>query len=336
VAARLKGGVMPLDGSDTDATMKLPDWPWPQMIGTTVIAQTIAGGTPVALIPFSDLQRISRLHDSALKVEWASKQLQLLKARIHESHFDTDYISILRAELDQKSGYHIFTIAEMPNVGVYCADLSLTAADLIGNLRSSLEYLAWRFANEFCSGTPPDPNAVQFPICDTPADFVRQERLKKQVHPDAFAFMEKYQPYHGIDGRHDSYFGTYQHQLAHLRDLSNSEKHRLTELFLMLPTQVWYGPVQTAECEEEIYGHKVKRTDFTFLGTGDPIFPGMPVLALRLKDEPDSIEKAGSVNPHIAMSGQRPMIETLDRILTFVHMTLSDCARLSYRQGDLK
>lgn len=164
---------------------------------------------------------------------------------------------------------------------------------------------------------------MQFPICDTPTTFTSQNRLRSQLDPAAFAFIERYQPYHGIDGRHDSYHGEYIHQLAHLRDLSNSEKHRLIELFLMLPTQMWFGTFNTVEIEEEVFGHKLKHIDHRFLGTNGTIYTGMPVLALRLNGEPDVIERAGSLNPHIAMSGQRPMVETLERILNFVHLILS-------------
>ena len=134
--------------------MKIERWPWPLTVGTSVISQTIVGGAPAALIPFAELQRIAGLKDSAQKCEWASKQLQQLRAVINASHFDTDYISILRATLDRTSGRHIYTIAEIPPRESYCTSVSLMAADLIGNLRSSLEYLTWRLANEFCNGPP--------------------------------------------------------------------------------------------------------------------------------------------------------------------------------------
>ncbi len=296
-------------------------------VSRSVISQTIAGGAPAALIAFAELQRIARLKDSAQKCEWVSKQLQQLRAVINASHLDPDYISILRATLDRTSGRHIYTIAEIPPMEGYCTSLSLMAADLIGNLRSSLEYLTWRLANEFCNGPPPDPKAVQFPICNTRADYERQERLKRQVHPDAFSFIERYQPYHGINGRYDSYFGDYLHPLAHLRDLSNEEKHRVTQLFLMLPTQISLGPVKFAGPEEEVQGQRVKRPIYDFIGTEDPIYFGMPVLSIQLDAEPDVIERAGSVIPHIAMPGNRPMLESIERLLTFVHMILSDCAR---------
>jgi hypothetical protein len=297
------------------------------MVRRSVISQTIAGGAPAALIAFAELQRIARLKESAQKCEWASKQLQQLRAVINASHFDTDYISILRAALDRTSGRHIYTIAEIPPMESYCTSLSLIAADLIGNLRSSLEYLTWQLANEFCNGLPPDPKAVQFPICDKRADYEGQERLKKQVHPDAFSFIERYQPYRGINGRHDSYFGDYLHPLAHLRNLSNEEKHRVTQLFLMLPSQISFGPVKLAGPDEEVLGQRVKRPIYDFIGTEDPIYLGMPVLSIQLDAEPDVIERAGSVIPHIAMPGNRPMLESIERLLSFVHMILSDCAR---------
>jgi hypothetical protein len=309
--------------------MKMSNWPWGQVVGETVISQTIVGGNPANLISFEELLHVPRLHNSALKVMWAAKQLEQIRARVKDSQFDSDYLSILRAELDEDSGYHILKISQMPDLREYCEYLSLTAADFLGNLRSSLEYLTWQFASEFCKGNPPLPRSVQFPICDTAADFTTsQSRLRSQLDSVAFAFIERYQPFHGIDGRHDSYHGEYIHQLAHLRELSNSEKHRLTELFLMLPTQVWFGTFNIVEIEEDAFGHTLKRMDRKFLGTNDTLHIGMPVLALRLNCEPTVIERAGSFIPHIAMSGQRPMIETLERILNFVHLILSDCARL--------
>ena len=305
--------------------MKIEKRPRLLTVRRSVISQTIAGGAPAALIAFAELQRIARLKDSAHKCEWASKQLQQLRAVINASHLD--YVSILRATLDRTSGRHICTIAAIPPVEGYCTSLSLMAADLIGNLRSSLDYLTWRLADEFCNGPPPYPKAVQFPICDIRADYERQARLKQQIHPNAFSFIERYQPYHGTNGRHDSYFGDYLHPLAHLRNLSNEEKHRVTQLFLMLPTQISFGPLKFAASEEEVLGQRVKSPIYDFIGTEDPIYLGMPVLSIQLEAEPDVIERAGSVIPHIAMPGNRPMLESIERLLTFVHMILSDCAR---------
>lgn len=297
-------------------------------ISRSAISQTIAGGTPAVLIAFAELQRIARLKDSAQKCEWASKQLQQLRAVINASHVDPDYILILRATLDRIYGRHICTIAAVPPATeAYCTSLSLMAADLIGNLRSSLDYLTWRLANEFCNGQPRNPKAVQFPICDRRADYERQTLLKQQIHPDAFSFIQRYQPYHGTNGRQDSYFGDYLHPLAHLRNLSNEEKHRVTQLFLMLPTQISFYPLKFAASEEEVLGQRVERPIYDFIGTDDPISLGMPVVSIQLNGEPDVIERAGSVVPHIAMPGNRPMLESIERLLTFVHMILSDCAR---------
>jgi hypothetical protein len=87
--------------------------------------------------------------------------------------------------------------------------------DSVHNVRSALDYVAWRLAG----GDPTDLNTL-FPICKHPAKFksISGYRLKR-IHPDAVAEVESIQPYNRPDPLHSS--------LWLIEELDARDKHKL-------------------------------------------------------------------------------------------------------------
>ncbi len=101
--------------------------------------------------------------------------------------------------------------------------------DVVHNLRSALDHLAYALAESYTGAPLPDDIArsSEFPIFDSAADFSERKRNGRPtarsglhkirgVDPSVQAIIEGLQPYHGGDHA----------RLAVLRDLSNRDKHR--------------------------------------------------------------------------------------------------------------
>jgi hypothetical protein len=101
--------------------------------------------------------------------------------------------------------------------------LPLIVGDLVHNLRSAVDHLAWQIVQHGNNSTltPSKANQVQFPICDTLDQFnseFKRGRLLGMGQVEE-TIIRRHQPYRrGTDAR--------LHPLAQLRDLSNEDKHR--------------------------------------------------------------------------------------------------------------
>lgn len=110
-----------------------------------------------------------------------------------------------------------FFLTELPP-----AHLSVVIGDIVNNLRSSLDHLAWQLviAN---GGTPQtSPPTTQFPLHrsrTTSSGKLRKIEIAGGVAPKALAAVESLQPYHRVQDPG-------KHPLALLAELSNIDKHR--------------------------------------------------------------------------------------------------------------
>lgn len=96
--------------------------------------------------------------------------------------------------------------------------------DCVHSLRSALDHLIYAIAVcESGINPPPNWNALQFPIGDTPAKFQGESRKIRTLSQSVRAAIEGVQPY---NRRH----AQIPPLLAVLRDLDNSDKHRLLHI----------------------------------------------------------------------------------------------------------
>lgn len=99
-------------------------------------------------------------------------------------------------------------------------EIGVIAGDVVHNLRSALDHLAWQLAL-LNTATPYD--LTQFPIALTPGEFgsKRGQKMIGDLSPNHRARIESFQPYHGTSKAWTPL------ALADLRTLSNTDKHRL-------------------------------------------------------------------------------------------------------------
>lgn len=125
---------------------------------------------------------------------------------------------------------------------------SVLVGEIIHDLRSTLDHLAWGLS-ELNSGSAPYPlpnswRRIQFPICDTAAEFSREASNRLwALAPADVAAIEALQPYSGGQGT----------RLRFLRDLSNIDKHRTLHLLcaMLQAQQEYVRAVSAQDCELE-------------------------------------------------------------------------------------
>lgn len=172
------------------------------------------------------------------KVNRAKHLRDALEGYIKETFSAKASLSTLGAKFDKESGEHIVYINRVPDLGHFLDNVALFIGDVVHNLRCALDHLAFQLALYHRDGslTLQQEKAVQFPICDSGEEFRRQcDRYLKDIAPEHRTIIKGLQPYHGLAGRPDSWSGTYIHQLALLRDLSNADKHRMLIPILAVP-----------------------------------------------------------------------------------------------------
>jgi hypothetical protein len=159
-----------------------------------------------------------RLRDIRLKVKWADKHLVNLQIAISDFLGKRPYK--VRADVDPKfrqPTYYIDSVRRTP------FEIAALTGDVIQNLRSALDHLAWSLV-EIGQHSLPAPltagerKRVGFPIVDTddPTEYETQRRRKvKGMRNNAIKKIDAIKPYKGGDKT-----------LWELNQLNNVDKHR--------------------------------------------------------------------------------------------------------------
>ena len=152
---------------------------------------------------------------SRLKVERASKHLEELEREVR-AFFDNNPYRPIRHVDPEDTRYFIYQFPPQP---VPPLSLAVIVGDVVHNLRSSLDHIAWQLS--LLTTSEPYKNTA-FPIFkDTkPTSVTNFKRMTKDVLPDAIRVIEALQPYHAGDT------AEYTH-LWILNSLWNTDKHRL-------------------------------------------------------------------------------------------------------------
>lgn len=154
---------------------------------------------------------------------------------------------------DADADEHILYLASDPDKAfLSLRKSSLVLGDLINNLRSALDHLLYALAFYEQKGRIQNPNSIQFPICDSETRWEDEKNLKKisQISPQNQEKIRILQPY--VQGPAKiGEFTFNRHLLSLLRDISNSDKHKmLTELEIDRRGILWnekMGPVSVDE-----------------------------------------------------------------------------------------
>lgn len=152
------------------------------------------------------------LESCRLKLARADHHFTGLHARILK--LGRDYPHRLTDEIDSQTGEKVWRYSGDPPAPP--ADIHPFIGDVLYNLRSALDHLAWQLVRVAGGATTP---RIAFPLFDT-ADGYGKHALGKMKGMDAKAIaeIERLQPYHGADAR--------QIRLGWLDCLGNIDKHR--------------------------------------------------------------------------------------------------------------
>jgi hypothetical protein len=235
--------------------------------------------------------------------------------------------TVIGAHLDADIGYHRLRVESIPDLETFAEDFCNAIFDIAGAFRASLDKLAWKAVCSITNGHPKDPRGVKFPIADTPIEWSKQKRAWKQFDAAHCAFIESFQPYHRTNGRADSWYGPYEHQLTLLHDLANDDKHRDSWPVFLASSQVMLrAELFPSDRTERFMAYD--RMNKQFVGIGEPMDVGLEVMQARFfEGAPLEINDAGRVAPQVALPEGRIVIPTLQRIERFVHLILSEFAQ---------
>ncbi|MET9445672.1 hypothetical protein [Streptomyces cinerochromogenes] len=276
------------------------------------------------------------LWSAKAKLRRAKKQCEELEAYIDTFRGDASSRSLLRAELDPVTGYHILRISHVPDYRPAIEDVSLSVGDIINNLRCSLDHLAWQYACAHAQGTPKKPKNISFLPCSGDSG---QHKTPGIFAPAAWGRMHEFQPCRGGNGRPDSWSGPYIHQLDLLTDLSNSDKHQMlahielhSNQFETIPTRDDLPPwVMRTDTGVEFLPERVNDPDpgaalldFTHSSHLAEIGAEVVRMHVPLWSDFPVIEQAGTATPLFALPEGRPVVATFQRLFQYVEAVVVD------------
>ena len=146
------------------------------------------------------------------KTERAKEHLRNLQGEVSAFLATKPYkVGFKRDPDTRKTVYFVAGVAATP------VTLPLIAGDVLQNLRSALDHLAYRLEVVGLGSDPPDPRYIAYPICDVEAEYLalRNGRIKS-ARPDAISAIDATKPYRGGND-----------VLWRLHKLNIIDKHRL-------------------------------------------------------------------------------------------------------------
>jgi hypothetical protein len=292
-----------------------------------------AGGNRQRQIARPDTTAILAIYDHGVnldsawaKLHHAERHIDDLDRRIGVCLADGRPRPRFRAELDLASGFHVVRIASTPDLAPLTVEVSLALGDVVHDLRSGLDHLAWQLASKFAGGVPARPRQVYFPICDSSGKERHQD--PSYFDPADWRQLHEFQPCKGVNGRPDRWSGEYVHQLWLLQEMSNVDKHRSLSVVLLtsnaislIPTRQDLPPwlVKTEEGfsvdPERMLDPDPNADEINTEHADMLVEVGAEVARVRApawQDRP-SIEEVGEVTPRVALEGLRPAIPTVRR-----------------------
>ncbi len=147
-----------------------------------------------------------------VKIERAKKHLRDLAGEaacfLSAKPFE---VGARRDPTTRKPIYFLARVATTPPILAACA------GDVLQNLRSALDHLAYRLEVVGLGGPPPDPRYIAYPIADAEADYLSLRNAKiKAARQEAKDAVDATKPYRGGN-----------EVLWRLHKLNNIDKHRL-------------------------------------------------------------------------------------------------------------
>ena len=261
------------------------------------------------------------LRSCGAKLRRAQSHRENLYESISRHFSDPTNVPTLTAELDAAEGCHVFRVASIPSTILALQETtSIIIGDAVHNLRSALDHLVFQLALVSTNGQIKNPRAAQFPIAETPKIYSEQaQSYLSELRQEHKVLIETYQPYHGISPPSSP---PYIHELALLKQLSNTDKHRLLNTVLIIAQGATYRfppGVELAPLGPE-------PIPYAFRNRAETLEIGAEVSrdVLIGKLIPARFSGAGYIVPLIALEEKRPVIATVQALERFAEMILND------------
>jgi hypothetical protein len=213
------------------------------------------------------------------------------------------------------------------DVGAIPPEWSVVVGDFLHNARTALDHLVWQLV--LANGATPDTNN-QFPISLTPDDFAKgleRDRLRG-VRENDVQVIEDAQPYADEEFRDYSTVQLKVEQpLAILRELSNTDKHRVLNPTLAMVRNVMWSPMPTAVRDLNLPNGTDSHPGFSDTLTDGALL--MSIVAERTGPEP-YLEVGAVVGAEINLGRDAPnksIIATLTGILDEVRAIIARFSR---------
>jgi hypothetical protein len=257
------------------------------------------------------------------KIRRAEEHRDSLNEHILTTFEDTRNRATMRADLDGETGYHILSLQTVPDLSALQEKVSVCVGDIIHNLRSALDHLAWQLACAFTDGNPSQSRRIQFPIEDDPKTFkTRCGKLQDhgawlaEIDPAHRAVIEEFQPYRGWASPSQRWFACDGHELALLRDLSNIDKHRMLTTILV-PTTLFEFHVRFPWTERGPDHDLSFPIDHTF-NVGAKVMRARLIEGGTIEKIEPNMDMVGHARPEISLEERGPVIPEMQRITIFV------------------
>jgi hypothetical protein len=188
---------------------------------------------------------VTELFDSAwLKIAWAVKHGDALNENLIAfwEQTEADGLYTTTSHYDAKGHCVVFTVESItPTPPIW----GLQLGDVIHNIRSALDHLAWALVKrgDRPNLTKDEATKVYFPLASSPSHF---QKLRPTYLPGVkfadWTLVRKYQPYFQGKRRYGI------HAFSLLADLSNDDKHRAVKPILVLPVGGVHEIGQPTDC----------------------------------------------------------------------------------------
>lgn len=187
------------------------------------------------------------------KVTRAEQHIQDFQLATRDFH-DTKPYTVAVKE-DAQAGKRVYYIAK---ADIVPDALAAIAADVIQNLRSSLDHLAYQLVLHERGGTKPDWN-VYYPITRDPSQYpALRKRNIKGVRQEAIDAIDATEPYKGGKG----------HALWQLNELNRPDKHQF-----LVGAGAFYSGVDIAVDFRKLPGLENFKVPDLFLRPADKLLP---------------------------------------------------------------
>lgn len=276
------------------------------------------------------------LTNARAKLRHAETHLSTLRTFIDTARAREENQLAVGAELDTAAGLYILRITYTPDLTPIAEKVSLIVGDVIHNLRSALDHLAWQLACGAAGGTPRKSKDVVFPICD-PRQPGKTCKTPGYLATADWQKMHEFEPCKGLNNRPDGWSASYVHQLTLLKELSNADKHKTLPVVLLLTNELktmrtrtslppWIvkteeGVTFVPECMSDLNPDD-DRPDFTHASFKAEV--GAEICRQRAPAWKGRtvIEHVGTAAPQVTLDQRRAVVETMERLTEYVRLVL--------------